>query len=174
MPNRPSDREINGHMHQSLRVLPQQRDPLAKKKHRVLMKDGEGYSIIKTTEEPIELFTLEMQAMHAISWQDKELAIIDDEDRLTHKFEDYKPAAWQEPDTPISDANKAVRDRWVLNIIQWLLPHELSLKIGQPGAQEEIQNTLKETGVQIAVSPTGCGVVMYREGQSFAAWRCDQ
>lgn len=179
MPHRPeqngkSDREINGQMHQSLRVLPQKRDPLAPKKHKVLIKDGDGYSIIKTTEEPIEMFSIQMQAMHAITWADKELAIIDEDDKLTHKFQDYKPAAWQEPDTEISAANKLVRDRWMLNIMQWLIPYEMAQKIGAPESQEEIRKTLKDMEIEVAVSPTGCGVVIYRSDAAFAAWRCDQ
>ena len=177
MPHRPeqngkSDREINGQMHQSLRVGEIPKDPLAKPKHRVVVKDGDGYSIVAETEDPVELFALEMQAKHAILWQNQEMAIVNSDHEMVRKWEDYKPAAYQEPSEPINDANRKIRDRWILNIIQFLLPFSLAEKIGQPEAQEEIQNTLKEMNVEIAVSPTGCGVLMYRCGESFAAWRC--
>lgn len=178
MPNRPpqngqSDREINGQMHQSLRVLPQKRDPLAPKKHNICIETEPGkYSIVGQSEEPIEMLKLQYQAKHAIAFADMSMAIVDEDQKMVQHWSDYKPAAWQEPSENINDANKSVRDRWVLNIIQFLLPFSLSQKIGQPEAQEEIQGALKEAGVEIAVSPTGCGVVMYRDNEAFAAWSC--
>lgn len=160
-------------MHQSMRIGQRKRDPLAPKKHRVVVRDGDGYSIVGETEEPLELYSLQMQAKHAIAWQNQEMAILDEDNTMVRKWEDYRPAVWQEPNEPISEVNKSVRDRWILNIVQWLLPPSLSEKIGQPEAQEEIQNTLKEMKVEMAVSPTGCGVLMYRDEEVFAAWKCD-
>lgn len=110
--------------------------------------------------------------MHAVTWQNQEVIIVDDEDKMVRHWDDYKPAAWQEPNTPITPENKEVRDRWMLNIIQWLLPPSLAEKIGNPEAQEEIQKTMAEMQVEVAVSPTGCGVVLYRNHEPFAAWTC--
>jgi len=173
-PNGSSDREINGNMHKSLRVLPQQRDPLAPKKHNIVIETEPGkYSIVGQSEEPLGLLKLQYQAKHAIAFQDVKMAIVDQDNTIEQHWDDYKPAKWQEPNTPITPENKVVRDRWVLNIIQWLLPTSLAEKIGQPEAQEEIQKTLKEMEVEMAVSPTGCGVVMYRHHESFAAWKCE-
>lgn len=173
-PHDPSDREINGNMHRSLRVGEIPKDPLDKPKHRVVVKDGDGYTIVAQTEEPLELYALQMQAQHAILYQNQEMAILDDEHKMVRKWGDYKPAAYQEPSEPISEVNRKIRDRWVLNIIQFLLPFSMAEKIGQPEAQQEIAEMLKEMGVEIAVSPTGCGVLMYRDSEPFAAWRCDK
>jgi hypothetical protein len=60
-----------------------------------------------------------------------------------------------------------------MNIVQWLLPRDLAEKIGDPEWQAAIFAQLKEMGVEISVSPTGCGVLMFRGGESFAAWKCD-
>jgi hypothetical protein len=179
MPHRPphesSDRELNGNVHQSMRIGQRQRDPLAPKKHHIVIETEPGkYSVIGESTEPLEMLRLQYQARHAISHQDVKMAIVDEDQVIEQHWSDYKPAAFQDPETPITPENQTVRDRWILNIIQWLLPASLSEKIGQPDAQEEIQNTLTVMNVEIAVSPTGCGVLLYRDGESFAAWKCDQ
>lgn len=162
-------------MHQSLRVLPQQRDPLAPKKHNIVIETEPGkYSIVGQSEEPLEMLRLQYQAQHAIIWKDCKMAIVDQDNVIEQHWDDYKPATWQEPDTLITPENAKIRSRWVLNIVQWLLPVSLSEKIGQPEAQEEIQTALREMAIEISISPTGCGVVFFRNSEPFASWKCDQ
>lgn len=172
--NERSLREINGNLHQSLRVGNKERDPLAPMRYRVMIKEGDGYAMAEDSHEPIELLRLKIAAKHAIAWQSENVLIIDEDDKIVHGYSDYKPEVWQEPDEPISPSNAAIRDRWILNIIQFLLPFSLAQKIGDPDAQDEIKNMLTQMNIEIAVSPTGCGVLMSRVGTNFAAWACSK
>jgi len=158
-----------------MRIGERKRDPLAPKKHNIVIETEPGkYSIIGQSEEPLEMLRLQYQARHAIAHQDVKMAIVDEDSVIEQHWDDYRPAAFQDPDTPITPENQAVRDRWVQNIIQWLLPPTIAAKLGQPGANEEAQKALAEMKVEISVSPTGCGVLMFRDGEPFAAWCCTQ
>jgi hypothetical protein len=172
MPNRPPH---NGEKPLSMRIDPgYDRDPLRPKMHRVVVEVAPGkWEIIGNTGDPIELLRIQVGANHAIGegFRGRNCMIVDEEDRVAEKFETYTPQPQAEGD-PINEANIKLRSRWILAIVKWLIPSGWTEKPDTDETQKEIRDFLKEIKVEIAFSPDGKTVIIWRDGSQLADWSC--
>lgn len=146
-------------------------DPLAPKKHRILLEqEPDQWFIVATSEEPIEMLRLMVARDHAIGMQQKNMMIFDEkEQKGVERFENYIPKP-QDRNAPISPENQKVRDRWIGNIMKWLLDRELWDAPDTPETQAKIKASLEEQHVEISVNPNGTEVLFLRDGGTLAAW----
>lgn len=175
MPNRPpQNHNVNGKPI-SMRIDPGfDRDPLRKKIHRVVIEISPGqWEIIGDSGDPIELLRIQVGANHAIgeSFRGRNCMIVDEENTVEEKFETYNPQPQADSDK-INAHNLKLRSRWILAIVKWLLPSGMLDKPDTEEAQNEIRSFLKEIKVEIAISPSGKQVIIWRDGETLADWSC--
>jgi hypothetical protein len=148
-------------------------DVLRKKIHRVLVETEPGkWQILgDTSSTPIELLKLEVARDQAIGLQKHNVMIVDETNTAVAAFHNYVPKPQLSGD-PISEENAAIRDKWILAMIRWLLPHELQDAVDDPVSRAKIKSHLDHCGVDIAMRPDGCAVIVFRERKELASWCC--
>ncbi len=141
------------------------------KKKRILMETSPGaWTIIATSEEPIEMLRLTVARDHALTMQQHNLMLWDEKGAVCEeRFENYIPKE-QDKDAPISPENEAIRNRFMGSILRWLLPTELWSAEDTPENQAAIQAALEEQNVEMSISPNGTEVAFYRDGALLTAW----
>lgn len=146
-----------------------ERDPLRKPKHRVLMKSEEGYTIMGTVEDPIELLKLEVEGQHACGMPDKDMVIVDEKSVVVAKYDSYHVTPQEGPPT---EERLKVRDRWLEAVMRFLLPRGLYDEKDNPEKQERIKRWFTSKKIQIEIRPDGGAVKIWRDGVVLTSWGC--
>lgn len=150
-------------------------DPLAKPQFQILVETETGeYTILGTTDQPVELLRIETAGRHACTLQSENMLIVDKKTReVCERFENYRPEP-QDPNEPITDRNAAIRDRWVGSIIKWVISGTLWDAEDNEDTQAKVKAELDAQGIEISISPGGCQVLITRQGATLAAWSAMQ
>lgn len=107
---------------------------------------------------------------HAIGMQTSNMMLFDEKaGKCVERFDNYIPKP-QDKHAPISEENASIRGRWIGSIIKWLIDRELWDAPDNAETQEKVKASLVENNVEIAVSPNGTEVIIYREGATLCAW----
>ncbi len=154
----------------SMRINPGfDKDPLKKPIHRVLMKSAEGYTIMGTVEDPIELLKLEVEGQHAVGLNDKDMLIVDEENTVVAKYDSFHVDPQEGPPTP---ERLKVRDDWLEKVMRFLLPPGLYNDQSNPDCQERIKRWLQKRKIEIQIRPDGGAVQIWRDGVVLTKWGC--
>lgn len=153
-----------------MRINPQfNKDPLRPKIHRVLMKSAEGFTIMGTVEDPIELLKLEIEGQHAVGMPNEEMVIVDQDSVCVAEYHSYHVEPQAGPPT---EERLKVRDRWLEAVVRFLLPPGLYNDKDNPERQERIQRWFKSKKIEIQIRPDGGAVQIWRDGVVLTKWGC--
>lgn len=148
------------------------RDPLRPNKHHVLVeneeKPGEWFVLGQASEEPLAMLALSVRGNHAIGLQQTNMMIVDESGTAVESFNSYRPLP--QPEGSISPENQKIRDRWISNVIRWLLGEAVWDAPDTPEGHQTVNDALKEAKINMAVSPDGCGAIVFRDGNTLAVW----
>lgn len=163
-----SDDPLNGHERPKplSMMIQKERDPLRPMRHQVV--DARGY-IIAQSEEPIELLKIEMAKQHAVFDPNREVHIIDESCTVVHTEGSY----WVEPqEGPPDEARVELRDKWLENVMRFLLPPGLFERRNDEASQKRIQRWFRGNKVSLEVRPDGGAVRVWRDGVVLCSWGC--
>lgn len=148
------------------------KDPLRPKTHRVLMEsptEPGKWMVVSVSQEPIEMLRLIVARDHAIGMQSCNIVIVDEGQTVEERLENYV-AIPQDKDEPITPENQKTRDRWIANVIRWLLPSSLWNASNTEENQLAVKQCLDEQKVELAINPMGTQVLLMRDGATLTAW----
>lgn len=164
-----SDEPLNGHSRKplSMSIRPQfDKDPLRPKKHQVVNSQG---FIIATSTEPIELLKLNAAKQHAVFSPNEDIVIIDESLSIVHREESY----FVEPeDGPPNKERVKIRDKWMDNVMRFLLPPGLYNRKDDPAKRPRLARWFKRNKIEISMRPDGGAVRVFRDGNVICSWGC--
>lgn len=170
---------INGHDHSTPNGKPTSmmlehqfdRDPLKKKKHKVLLSDdgGKNYTIMGEVDDPIELLKLEIQGQHAVGMPQTSMLIVDETSTVVADY----PTYYVEPEEGApNEARIILRDKWMDAVMRFLLPFALYKDKDKPNRQHRLQKWFKQHKIEVEMRPDGGAVRIWRDGEILTKWGC--
>ena len=161
----------NGHSPLSMRISPgYDKDPLRRPKHRVLTsEDGVNFTIMGSTDEPLELLKLSVEGQHALGFKDATVKIVAEDHTVVADYPSYHAPA---EEGPPSEARLRLRDRWLEAVMRFLLPARLYEVKGQPEKAKVLARWFKKHRIAIELRPDGGAVRIYRNGDVLSEWGC--
>lgn len=157
----------NGQKPLSMRINPgYDRDPLKPRKFRVV---DEGGFIVHTSEEPIEMLKLAAAAQHAVNRPNESLTIVDEQQTVVESFGSYYVEPSEDPPGP---ERLKLRDRWLDNVMRFLLPPGLYARKDDPDSGPRLAHWFRKHKIEISIRPDGGAVVVFRDGNPLTQWGC--